>query len=115
MEVGIDIEMCERFKNFDDKNHKVFTQNEVEYAHMRTNPHIHLAGFFCAKESVAKALKVGFGAKIWASDIEVLHNNNGAPQINLSNKKLSDLLDGRKIKISISHTNLIATAVCIIE
>lgn len=114
MQVGIDTELCDRFKNFEDKTHKVFLPSEIEYANLHKDAHVHLAGFFCAKESVAKALKVGLGAKIWASDIEILHNSSGVPMVNLNNKKIADLLDGRKIEISISHTDVMATAICVV-
>lgn len=115
--VGIDIERVDRFETMLDtkKQAKIFTKSEQEYFDKFKFKLDHMAGCFCAKEAVSKALKVGFYTKITPLDIEILHNENGAPYVNTQNEKLSNLLKNRKIDISISHTLDLATAICIVE
>ncbi len=115
--VGIDIEKVERFETMLDKKKqaKIFTKNEQEYFDKFKFKLDHMAGCFCAKEAVSKALKVGFYVKLSPLDIEILHDKNGAPYVNTQNEKLSSLLKNRKIDISISHTLDLATALCFIE
>ncbi len=113
--IGIDIENIERFKNL--STHlieRVYTKNEIEYCKAHANSHIHLAGMWCAKEAVVKALS---DSSLAVSEIEILHKSNGAPYINI-NEKLKQYFDNKNIKnihISISHTDQIATAIAMIE
>ena len=113
--IGIDIENIERFENLSQHLiERVYTKNEIEYCSSRTNPHIHFAGMWCAKEAVVKALN---DLSLAVSEIEILHKSNGAPYINIT-PKLKEYFDDRKIKdinLSISHTDTIATAVAMIE
>lgn len=117
MEVGIDIEKIERFQVMlnEKKREKIFTKREIEYFNKFQFKLDHMAGGFCAKEAVSKALKTGLYTKIFPLDIEILHDKNGVPYVNTQNENLSNLLRGRKIDISISHTSDTATAICIVE
>mgnify|MGYP002521292637 CR=1 FL=1 len=117
MKVGIDIEMIDRFKIMLDENKqkKVFTEREIAYFNRFEHKLDHIAGCFCAKEAVSKALKVGLYTKLNPIDIEILHDENGAPFVNVKNKKLKELVGGRSLDVSISHTDLIATAICIVS
>jgi len=91
----------------------VFTNSELDYYNSTGKRLETLAGFFAAKESVAKALGTGFsGFKL--TDIQVSHTEKGAPFIILHNKA-KELLDNKKIHISISHEAGLATAIAIIK
>ena len=117
MQVGIDIEEVNRFSEIErDKNklNKLFTKDEQEYFNRYSNKTCHIAGFFCAKEAVSKALKVSLYRDIYPINIEILHGKNGEPFVNLENVILKKLLNNKKIDISISHTDKFATAICII-
>lgn len=117
MQVGVDIIEIERLKelSLDDKKlKKLFTANEINYFNKFTKKEQHVAGFFCAKEAFSKALKCGFGKVLSPLDIEVLHEESGAPYINIINTKIKTKLNGKKIDVNISHSNTMATAVCII-
>ena len=113
--IGIDIENIKRFKKLN--NHfiqRVYTKNEIEYCFKREKPYIHFAGIWCAKEAVVKCLNID---NLTVNRIEILHKDNGAPYVNLSNE-IRGFFNKEKIKnihISISHTNKIATAIAIIE
>jgi len=116
--VGIDILDVERFNDMsenEDKLCKIFTKNEIRYFNKYSEKLTHIAGCFCAKEAVAKSLKTGFGKSLSPIDVEILHDENGAPFVNVEKVKLQKLLNKRKIEISISHTKSFATAICIIE
>ena len=113
--IGIDIEDVERFKNLSQHLiERVYTVSEIEYCQKHKNPHIHFAGMWCAKEAVVKALN---DLNLVVSEIEILHQNCGAPYVNIT-PKLKQYFDDKKIKnihISISHTNTFSTAIAMLE
>ena len=88
-----------------------FTAAEREYYESHGKRAETLAGMFCAKEAISKALCTGFrGFK--PCDVEILHKESGAPYVNFTGKakeKFSDV----KVEISISHCKDYATAVAI--
>ena len=73
-----------------------------------------LAKFFAAKEAFVKALD---DTAINYTQIEVLHNENGKPYINITPYIFSILREHFKsrIEISISHCKDYATAVVLVE
>lgn len=113
---GIDIIEIARIENIM-KNpkfiKKMFTENEYEY--LRAKELESVAGYFCAKEAVTKALGTGFsGFKF--TDIEVL-KREGVPYILLKGNALKIAIK-KNIKImhvSISHCKEYATAIAIAE
>ena len=107
--IGIDIIEVERIKKLiENPEHaeRLFFKEELDYASGNHTPAVHLAGFFCVKESVVKALGGGF-----VREIMVLHYDNGKPYVKLFGKA-KELLNDRKIEVSISHTQEYATAIC---
>ena len=109
---GIDIQDVKRVEEFiqnKDNAKRIFFEEELDYAYKRKSPAMHLAGFFCVKESVVKA--VGQGV---ISEIKVLHYENGMPYVEVFGK-IKELIGNNKIDISISHTNDYACAVCQIK
>lgn len=113
--LGIDIEEIERFKNLDKHLiERVYTKNEIEYCKKFSNPHIHFAGMWCAKEAVVKALN---DLSLAVSQIEILHKSNGAPYVRISTSLKKYLHDNniKDIHISISHTNSVATAIAFLQ
>ncbi len=106
--VGIDCVDVGRFNQFkDDRENsflqKVFFPDEINYCFSYSNPEVHLAGFFALKEATSKAL----GVKLYPfAEIEVKHNEEGAPEVWNKGEKLN-------IKVSISHTNEIAMAIAV--
>ncbi len=109
--IGIDIEEVKRIQELiadEKKAERLFAKEELEYANKNSFPAMHLTGFFCAKESVVKALGGGL-----ITEVVVLHNNNGKPLVKLLGKT-KDLFDTKKIEISISHTKTYATAICLV-
>lgn len=70
-----------------------------------------LAGRFCAKEAVAKALGCGIGRIGW-QEIETLNDTDGAPVLHLSGKaaELSASLGLETWAVSITHTRQVAAS-----
>ena len=110
MRAGIDAVAVKRFrkmKNFESFLSKYFTDYEISYiVNKNVKKYETLAGLFAAKEAFLKALQIGIGAGISLKLIEVKHNNNGAPYINLDNNLKQKLLDQNveQVSLSITHT-----------
>ena len=101
MNIGIDIEECERFKSVHIE--KIFSAAELEYIKQRHMASETIAGLYCAKEAYGKAK--GFGIlKSRLPEIEVAHDENGKPYYK----------NDKSAVLSISHTKATAVAVCII-
>jgi holo-[acyl-carrier protein] synthase len=96
----------ERFLN------KVFTAAEQAYAEANKNGTEKLAGRFAAKEAVLKLVGTGWRGKIAWTDIEIINNPAGPPEVVLCGevKKIADKLGIKHISISITHTANFAIA-----
>lgn len=66
-----------------------------------------IAGRFAAKEAISKALGTGIGKKLRFKDIEITHNDKGAPIVSLKNSK-------QKVNVTISHEKAMAVAFAIL-
>ncbi len=92
---------------------RVFTSKELEYAIRGEKiSYESLAGMWAAKEAYAKATGEGF-RNFALKDVEVLHNEISAPSLRLH--RGADCHPESNIFISISHSDSMATAFCIIE
>ena len=114
MEIGIDIEKNDRFKNLSEKQLKeIFSEQEINYAKKFLNFHEHLCAFWCVKEAFVKATK---NQKVEFLKIETMHNSDGSPYISFNDeiKLILKNLNCSNVKISISHTSDFSTAVCLI-
>jgi holo-[acyl-carrier protein] synthase len=91
---------------------RVFTDAERAYADTNRNSIEKLAGRFAAKEAVLKLLGTGWRGKIAWTDIEVINNHLGQPQVTLSGevKKIADTLGIKHVTVSITHTANFAIA-----
>jgi holo-[acyl-carrier protein] synthase len=87
---------------------RLFTAAEREYAAARMRPGQHLAARFCAKEAVAKALRL----QAWSwQDIEVVGGPDGA-RVRLHGA-LAAL--GVDVDVSLTHTRGMAGAVALVR
>lgn len=116
---GIDIIETSRIKKAitDKFIEKIFAKEEIEYCETKKDKHISFAGHFAAKEAFVKALKTGISNGINFKDIEIHHQESGAPFIILKGKAKEDF-DKKEIKnihLSISHVKELATAMVILE
>ena len=81
--IGIDLVESGRFLDWSAfKKQRIFTKKELEYADTdNANAEKHLANFWAAREACLKALGTGFGDDIAFSDISVIHDDNGCPEL----------------------------------
>lgn len=121
---GIDLVDCPRIEEMI-KRHgerfikRVFTNTEQAYADANKDRVEKLAGRFAAKEAILKLIGTGWRGKIAWTDIEIVNNASGQPEVTLDGevKKLADGLGIKHISVSITHTAnfAIASAVALAE
>ncbi len=97
----------EDFKDVFLKKH--FTENEICYCLKYPHPAERFAGRFAAKEAIVKALGTGF-VGISFLDIEILNNENGAPEVFFLKPQFKHF----QVLLSISHCKLFAVATALI-
>jgi holo-[acyl-carrier protein] synthase len=91
---------------------RVFTAAEQAYAEKNKNEVEKLAGRFAAKEAVLKLVGTGWRGKIAWTDIEIINNAAGQPEVTLGGevRKIADNLGIKHISVSITHTANFAIA-----
>ncbi len=98
---------------------RVFTQREQSDAQAVHNRVEKLAGRFAAKEAVLKLLGTGWRGKIAWTDIEVINNASGQPEVRIDGevKRIANEAGVKEIALSITHTAnfAIASAVALTE
>jgi holo-[acyl-carrier protein] synthase len=87
---------------------RVFTQKELD---LSGDSFSSLAGRFCVKEAVSKALGCGIGRISW-QEIETLTNSEGAPVVILHGNaaRIAESLGLTTWAVSITHTRQVAAA-----
>ena len=114
--IGIDIAEVERIAKLAEEHEqflpRVFTELEINYCIKKKNKYQHFAVRFAAKESVLKALGVGWSGEIKWTDIEVVNEPSGRPKINTYGavRKIVEQRHIKEILVSLSHTSLYAIA-----
>ncbi len=110
MRIGVDLMSVSRFARV--AAHRryrtvVFTAAELAEAEGMAEPRFteRLAGRFCAKEAVAKALGRGFGQGLSWRDIEVTSDAWGAPIVALHRgaRGIADEAGVGDVKLSLTH------------
>ena len=115
--IGTDIVSVSRIEKilqqYSDRFKKhVFTDKEKSYCDLKSNPAIHYAGRFAAKEAVKKALySSSIIHSIDFADIEIISNASGAPEVKLSTQDLKNVF----VKVSISHIDELAIAFALVS
>ena len=108
---GIDLVDFNRIKNMAERHgprflNRVFTPGELQYAQANKNYIEKLAGRFAAKEAVLKLIGTGWRGKIAWTEIEIINDALGRPEVTLTGevKKIADDLNCEQITLSITHT-----------
>jgi holo-[acyl-carrier protein] synthase len=121
---GIDLVDCPRIEEMIKRHDqrfidRVFTAAEQAYADSNKDKVEKLSGRFAAKEAIMKLMGTGWRGKIAWTDIEVVNNAAGQPEVALYGevKKIADGLGIKHISVSITHTAnfAIASAVALAE
>ena len=116
MGIGIDIVEVSRIEQLVKEHEqflkRVYTEGEIAYCSKKKNKYQHYAARFAAKESVLKALGVGWSRDINWTDVEVTNGPTGKPSI-IPHGGVKRLMEKRKITeilISLSHISCYAIA-----
>jgi len=119
---GIDLVDCPRIEKMIKQHserfiNRVFTAAEQNYAEGKRDKIEKLAGRFAVKEAVLKLMGTGWRGKIAWTDIEVINNSMGQPEVTLTGevKKIAEKLGIKHVSVSITHTAnfVIASAVAL--
>ena len=115
--IGTDIVDCQRIAQMIEKHEdsfiqKVYTPWEIEYCGTRKAATQHYAGRWAAKEAILKAMGTGWAKGIQWTDLEIRNAMGGAPSVTLGGAAadICESLGISEIKISISHSEMFATA-----
>ncbi len=114
---GIDLVDCPRIEEMIKRHgrrfvNRIFTAAEQAYADANKDRVEKLAGRFAAKEAILKLMGTGWRGKIAWTDIEIVNNAAGQPEVTLDGevKKLADKFGIKHISVSITHTANFAIA-----
>ena len=120
--IGIDIIEVERiqksFEKFGERFLKrILHPNEINYCLSHRVPAPFLAARFAGKEAISKAFGTGVGAQLGWQDMEIGRKASGEPFVILheAGQKLLETRGARTVLISLSHTQVHATAMAILE
>lgn len=94
---------------------KIYTPLEIEYCNGKKQmKYQHFAARFAAKEAIFKAISELLENKyeITWTDVQIINNEQGKPQVEFLNKKFAIKIE--QIDISLSHLKEYAIAMCII-
>jgi holo-[acyl-carrier protein] synthase len=95
----------------------IFTEKEMDYCEAKAKKSEHYAARYAAKEAILKALGTGWRGGLAYSEIEIINEELGQPQV-LVRGEVRNFFDHHQIQktlISLSHTKEIALAVVILE
>ena len=114
---GIDLVDFPRIKEMVERHgerflSRIFTASERAYADSTKNGTEKLAGRFAAKEAILKLMGTGWRGKIAWTDIEVINNAAGQPEVTVTGEveRITKRLGIRHISLSITHTANFAIA-----
>lgn len=119
--LGIDLVESGRFLDWSAfKKQRIFTKKELEYADAyNANAEKHLANFWAAREAALKALGTGFGDDIAFSDVSVVHDDAGRPELLFAGGARAVLKElagaDARVHLSITDQSDYSAAVVIIE
>ena len=117
MGIGTDIVECLRIGRMIEQHgevflNRVFTAREIRYCQERNRVVEHFAGRWAAKESVLKALGVGWRRGMSLTEVEIRNELGGKPQVHLCGaaKEAAQTRRVGDILLSIAHCRAYATA-----
>jgi holo-[acyl-carrier protein] synthase len=91
---------------------RTFTDREVEYCEGKKNRFQHYAARFAAKEAAMKALGTGWSRGVGFSDIEIVNDSSGKPELVFHGKAKAFFkgCGGGSTFLSLSHSREYAVA-----
>ena len=114
---GIDLVDCDRIDKMLSRHetrflNRVFTPNEQAYCAKAKNRVERFAGRFAAKEAVLKLIGMGWREKIAWTDVEVVNDPMGKPEVILSGqvRDIAEQMGIDRVSLSITHAANLAIA-----
>lgn len=92
---------------------RVYTSEERRYCMRKAFPEQSFAARFAAKEAILKALGTGLSHGIRWTDVEIMNNQKGTPEVKLG-KRICERIGDKKVLVSLSHTKEFAIAYAIL-
>jgi holo-[acyl-carrier protein] synthase len=119
MSIGVDICEIDRLRKIIEQHHerfinKIFTPEEIKYCQRKQDPAPSFAVRFAAKEALLKALGTGLRDGIRWRDMEVTNDPHGKPFLRVTGRA-GELLKGRQVEVSLSHTGENAIAFVLLK
>jgi holo-[acyl-carrier protein] synthase len=116
--IGIDLIEIERIEKLLDRYgdkfiNRIFTAIEIDYCNKKKNKGS-FAARFATKEAVFKATGLGLAKGMTWKDVEVVNDEKGKPEVRLYGKT-AELLAGKTIHISISHSKDAAISIIVVD
>ncbi len=96
---------------------KLFTPAEIAYCESKHRPALHFAARFAAKEAFLKAMGTGWSGGHKFSEIEVVNNALGKPEL-FVHGKVREFCEAHGIgamEVSLTHIKDVASAVVVLE
>ena len=120
--IGIDVVQNDRIRDsiqrFGDRFlNRIYTQGEIDYCKKCSQPEIHYAARFAAKEAAFKALGTGWAAGVTWKDVEIERLPSGKPELHLHGEALNRATSAgaQRFYVSLTHDQLVSCAVVILE
>lgn len=119
--IGTDIIEVERIRKHIEAGfgfrEKVFTEKEITYCEARTNKAQNYAARFSAKEAFLKAVGTGLRQGLAFTDIEVVNDELGKPEMVLYGQalELTNRMGITNLQISMTHLRDWVNAIVILE
>ena len=116
LRVGVDAVGVQRLERLLDDHpsrvEELFTKQELEYCRGKRRESEHLAARFAAKEAVLKAFGTGISRRMRWTEVEVVKDANGRPEIRLTGAvaAYADNHGLRQLDVSMTHTEGLAIA-----
>lgn len=121
--VGVGVDMCavSRMERAIEREHfysRIFTERERAYLDKKNKGRAQsAAAIYAAKEAAVKALGTGLSRGIFFDQIEVTHDELGAPGLVLSGRALERMreLNANQMLLSLSHEGDMAIAFVVMQ
>ena len=120
--IGIDLVENERIEKIINKwgqkfLQRVFSDGEINYCGRHIQSSLNYGARFAAKEAFLKALGIGLGRGVKLREIEVVHDDQGKPDLTLHGEANLQIEQRQitRIHLSLTHTKNYATAIVILE
>jgi holo-[acyl-carrier protein] synthase len=96
---------------------RLYTAREIAYCESKHRPALHFAARFAAKEAFLKAMGTGWSGGHKFSEIEVVNNALGKPEL-FVHGKVKEFCEAHGIaamEVSLTHIQDVASAVVVLE